>query len=504
MSPTRELELKLEIRRGRLPALRSRALVQLGEAAASDRIVSTYFDTAGRHLRDAGLTLRIRSDGSRRVQTVKRAVGRPGVGTFDRSEWETELSGDEPDLAAAGGSLVSEAVADAPDGLRPVFRSEIGRTTWLVRRDGAAIEVALDDGRVTADAKSALFGEVELELKGGPPAALFGLARALDGTGAFRLGVLTKSERGYRLADGEGRPHRKAEPVGLVRGLATADALAAIVRACIRHFRLNEAAMVEGRAPEALHQARVAIRRLRSALSLFRDVLGDPETERVKVRLRDLAALLGAGRNLDVYLERLESDGAAGETLPPDRLAALRADRERAYDAIAKALASKRFRGLMLDLLIWAEDGAWRRPDDPDARERLDRPVEASAAKILRKRRRRVRKRGRDLDRLDAEARHRVRIEAKKLRYAAEFFSGLVERKADRKRLETFLSALEELQEALGTLNDLETARALRLEHGPAAPEETGGGEPDGKLVADAVAAHEAFVDAKPFWRGFA
>jgi triphosphatase len=208
-----------------------------------------------------------------------------------------------------------------------------------------------------------------------------------------------------------------------------------------------------------------------------------------------------------VYLQRAAAT-PEGEPAPdPAWIAKLEADREAAYDRITKAFASPRFRGLMLDLLAWAEDGAWRRPADPDARARLDQPIEALAAEILDKRRRRVKRRGHDLAGIAPEARHEVRIEAKKLRYAAEFFSGLVEGRTERKRLKAFLSALEDLQEALGDLNDLETARALHEAQAEAGSERVlptdGEEERQAELLERAAAAHRSLTEAKRFWRDF-
>ncbi|NNM73497.1 CYTH and CHAD domain-containing protein [Enterovirga aerilata] len=510
MSDPRELELKLEVGPRGLARLKSRGLKQLGEASARERLASVYFDTADRRLREKGLSLRVRSVGGRHLQTVKGIADGPGIGLFERSEWESEVAGPRPDLAAAARTPVQEALAEkGAGGLRPVFAAEVERTIWLVESEGSTIEVALDEGTIAAEGASRQVAELELELKRGSAADLFALARRLDEAGALRLGVLTKSEQGYRLAEGEAQGFHKAEAVKLKRGTPTAAAFAAIVRACLRHFRLNESGVVEARLPEALHQARVAMRRLRSALSLFKELLGDPESDEIRKRLRTLSGHLGHARNLDVYLARTGTDAAEGRPADPAWIARLRAEREEAYDRIAKVLASKRFRRLMLDLLAWVEDGAWRRPADPDARARLKRPIEVSAAAILDKRRRRVRRRGRDLAELDPEMRHEVRIEAKKLRYAAEFFSGLVEHKAGRKGLKRFLSALEELQEALGDLNDLETARTLHAD-AEARAEEGGAPSPDdeagreAELLERAVAAHRAFSDAKPFWRDFA
>jgi inorganic triphosphatase YgiF len=506
MSDARELELKLEVGPRQLARLKTRALKPLGEPRARQRLGSVYFDTPDHRLRERGLSLRVRSVDGRYVQTVKQANAGQGAGLFDRFEWETEVESAEPDLEAAFRTPIRKALAgDGAGGLHRVFAAEVERTTWLVEHDGAAIEVALDEGTMAAGGAQERIAELELELKRGEAADLFSFARKLDEGGGLKVGILTKSEQGYRLASGERGGFQKAEPVRLTRGMPVADALAAIVRACIRHFRFNEAGVVEARRPEALHQARVAIRRLRSAFSLFRDLLGDAESEVVRERLRAFSGHLGDARNLDVYLARAEAPAEGQAQLDPEWIAKLRADREAAYDRIEKAFASKRFRSLMLDLLAWAENGAWRRPADRDARTRLARPIEDVAADILDKRRRRVRRRGRELDAIEPEARHEVRIEAKKLRYATEFFTGLVEGKAARRRLKTFLSALEELQEVLGDLNDLETAKALAAQAGPDAPPAPLPAQADeGELLARAVAAHQAFSDAKPFWGDFA
>ncbi len=506
MSEPRELELKLEVGPKQLARLRTHMAKTLGQPAARKQLNSVYFDTPDQTLRNEGLSLRLRSAGGKVVQTVKQADNGPGIGLFDRSEWETEVAGEELDLAAAAETPLRKLLGrDGVGRLQPMFSVKVERTTWEVESDAASIEVALDAGTIASDGTGRMIAELELELKRGSAADLFALARGLESAGSLKIGIFPKSEYGYLLASGgKGPEFHKAEAVKLRRGTPTADAVAAIIRACIRHFRLNEAGVVEARRMEALHQARVAIRRLRSALSLFKDLLADPESQGIRELLRGFSSHLGEARNLDVYLARAEAPEEGQPEPDPDWIGKLRADREAAYDRVAKAFASKRYRGLMLDLLAWAEDGAWRKAEEP----RLARPVEELAAAILDKRRRRVRRRGRDLAGIDAEARHQVRIEAKKLRYAAEFFSGLVEGKKDKKRLKAFLSATEHLQEALGELNDFETAKALhadRAEVGTLGLETVLDEESrEQELLDAAVAAHRTFSDKKPFWRDFA
>jgi triphosphatase len=122
-------------------------------------------------------------------------------------------------------------------------------------------------------------------------------------------------------------------------------------------------------------------------------------------------------------------------------------------------------------------------------------------------RKRRVRRKGRGLADLPPEARHRVRIAAKKLRYASEFFAALVEGKKAGKRHKRFLARLETLQEVLGELNDIETGRTLATAH-PGAGRDPTLPPPDpaheARLVADAAKAHRKFRKAEPFWTKFA
>lgn len=514
MSDPRELELKLEVAPEKAAALRARNLRRFGGHGVRERLASVYFDTPKHALRKKGLSLRIRSAGEKRIQTIKDA-GLARAGLFDRPEWESEVGGEVPDLAAAAGTPLEAALSGRrASGLKPVFATEVERTTWTVEADGSEIEVALDEGRIAADGSARMIAELELELKRGSSSALFALARALDAGGALKIGVQTKSERGYRLSAGEAPSSYKAEPLSLRRGMPAGDAVAAIARACIRHFRLNEAILLETRSVESLHQARVAMRRLRSSLSLFRQLVADPETEALKRRLRALSARLGEARNLDVILERASDLGSGQDEAAADLTGVanrMRADREVAYDRVVETLGSKRFRGLMLDVLAWAEDGAWRRTNDAEARARLDQPIEVLAGELLRRGRKRVRKRGRHLGEISPDARHEVRIEAKKLRYASEFFAGLVETKEERRRHKAFLSALHELQGSLGELNDMETGReivaTLTREAGSAvAPPQLGRkaeARREAALLKTAVTAHRAVADAKPFWSKF-
>lgn len=488
MAAPREIELKLELDPLRAAGARRqiRRLPDLRAEGETRRLVSAIFDSGDHALRRGGLVLRIRRDGESRIQTLKAA----GAGMLiERSEWESEVGRDEPDPALIPDPALRARV-EAAGSLAPVLETDFERTLWHVRRQGSDVEVALDLGRIRAGGREVPIGEIELELKSGSAAVLFALGREIVSAVPARLGLQSKSERGYALLDAA-QP-AKAEPFLVGRKMRAGAAFQAIVRTCLRHYCLNEPGIL-ARQVEPLHKARVAIRRLRSCWKLHKALLADAEGARLGRELRALSRSLGTARNLDVHLERIAAEGA------PDELrAAIAADRERAYDRLARQLRSKRNRLLLLDVMAYAETGAWLR--DPARRRARERKVSSFATKILRRRWKKLRKAGRDLAGQTPQARHRVRIDGKVLRYAAEFFAGaFAGRKADGRRRK-MLEALAEMQTHLGDLNDIETAAAYE-----AAFRGSGGmpGQDARKaaLLASAQAAHDRIARGEPFWR---
>lgn len=496
MAVPREVELKLDCAASDLTVLAAHPRLKGAEAAEPDRLVTTYYDTPGRALRAAGLTLRVRAQGGRFVQTVKAGGG--GVGLFDRAEWESEIPDETPDPLAWAGTAAEPILRDAGAPLERLFSSVMMRRVLPVAQGTSCILATLDEGRIEGPAGDAPLCELELEFRGGDPADLFALAQALAETVPLRLGVMSKSARGFALIDGAVPGPCKAEPVELPEGTSTAEVFRIVARACLRHTRLNERAFLEaGHDRDALHQMRVALRRLRSALSLFAPLLeADPRAASFADEIKRVAEPFGRARNLDVYL---------GATLPAlararpdagldDLRARAEAERERAYGAVLAILDSPQWRGLLLDLVGWIETGGWA--------ERADAGEDTRdfAAGVLERARRRLKSRARGLKRLDPEARHRARIAGKKLRYGAEFFAGLYPKRKARRRRAAFGAALADLQDHLGTLNDWQTARSVidGLD-GPSLP------EPDAASVADlldaAAKARTRLLDIKPFWR---
>ncbi|HWU73576.1 MAG TPA: CHAD domain-containing protein, partial [Sphingomonas sp.] len=159
-------------------------------------------------------------------------------------------------------------------------------------------------------------------------------------------------------------------------------------------------------------------------------------------------------------------------------------------------------RGLMLDLAQWSASGEWL--GAVDTAELRDQRAGIFARTALDRLRRKVKRGGRDLANLDDEERHELRKDAKKLRYAAEFFAAQFDRKRQRRRYKRFIAALEALQEALGALNDLVTAPAVLSGLGIANSPGTMAVLFPGShktLLETAGEAHAALVDAGRFWR---
>ena len=262
---------------------------------------------------------------------------------------------------------------------------------------------------------------------------------------------------------------RKAAHVDLGSDTAPAAAFGAIAAECVEHWRTNEALLLTSRAAPHLHQARVGIRRLRSAFSLFRPVLhAVPGARTIAHRLRALAVPFGPARDLDVLLS-----GPLVEDLSDRQRARLFEDREGAYDAVLAVLRSPEWAdtGRDLDALL---AGA---PTWPDAGELTPLARRAVARRALR-----VAGADGRLEEMSAADRHAVRIEAKKLRYGCEFLGDLFPSDEPRVTDEdgtvlvgaaAYARLAEDVQTALGALNDHATADSLLHRVGARAPPST-------------------------------
>jgi inorganic triphosphatase YgiF len=282
-----ELELKFEIAPRDAQRLARDPLLAWAPVSQEDQ-TSVYFDTPKGKLRKAGYTLRLRRSGRKITQTVK-ASG-PDAGLFDRDECECAVRSMRPDFRAAKKTPMGPLLKGRTQAkLRAVAKMRIERTIWPVDDGHSLIEVTTDIGRVEGGECEARVSELELELRRGSELDLFKLAEKLSRHYPLRIGVLSKADRAFALAAGKMARPWKAPRIDLAAGMTVADGFTVIAMSCLKHFRLNEELMVEARDVEALHQMRVAIRRLRSAFDLFAPILEDDDDyERLKKELRTL------------------------------------------------------------------------------------------------------------------------------------------------------------------------------------------------------------------------
>jgi triphosphatase len=456
MAASREVELKLEVPPRSLAQV-TRNLVGPAARKPPAELVSVYFDTKKLKLRKKGLALRVRQIGQRHVQTVKQD-GLARTGLFVRGEWEHDIGGTEPDLDAARKTALEPLLGKKlRRGLTPVFTTRVQRTVHSIRKGNAEIDLILDKGRVQTSRRSAPLCEVELELKQGEKADLFNLARRLAEEVPIQLAVTSKAERGYRLATGDESEAVKIAPVILTPDLDVHSAFQTIAAACLRQLAAN-VPLIRAEDAEGLHQARVALRRLRTTISLFSPMVEDPQTGALKVELKWITGELGPARELEVFLTEVVKLLADGKKRAPGLAVLARDLRQQRKDACKRAriaVESARFRRLVVDTLAWIEVGDWTHNGRKTARSLRERTIADAGADELKRRWEKVLKKGKEVDRLDPERRHKLRIQAKKLRYAAEFLAAAFPGKKSARLRKRFLSHLKELQDALGELNDI-------------------------------------------------
>jgi triphosphatase len=274
----KEIELKLEVPPQELCRLKGwRALS--GKGSGKQDIASVYFDTPKHKLGRNGISLRIRRDGRKRLQTIK---SQGADGSFRRGEWENEIKGDVPDLRKVQGTALEPLLTKRlKRKLMPVFETRVRRIIAPVGRNGRRIEVALDEGEIRAGHRSAPISEVELELKRSDVGEVFELARELGKHVSVKLALNSKSQRGYDLLDNKRIEAARADKIELRHGMSPVEAFLVIGRSILRHIAANESA-VRRSDSEGVHQMRVGLRRLRGAMALFKRFLGDKQSERIK------------------------------------------------------------------------------------------------------------------------------------------------------------------------------------------------------------------------------
>ena len=425
---------------------------------ASRRVFSAYYDTADYRLQRAGVALRLRREGKRWIQTIKSA-GNAAAGLHRRNEHETEVAAQLlsfPAMIEAGfGKLIAER--KTREALQVAFTTDFKRSSTSIRPSvGTIIEVSLDRGAIVANEQREPICEIELELKAGDTDALFDLALEIARDLPVRLDNRSKAQRGYALAAHIEPAPVKASTPPLSADMTLDDAFVAIAFHSLAHLQDNEIGLLAGRDPEYLHQARIALRRLRSVFRLFDAVIPKSHFSQALDGLKQVARLLGEARDLDVFaVETLSHTGSAQHT----GVAALRQrtqdSRQRAGRAVRAAMTAPEYTVLLLRLARSLAAGQWRRETGRAANANMT--LLRFATKLVSHRYARVKRRHRHIGQLGFAELHRLRIRVKRLRYAIEFFLPLFAGDKAKGALQT----LVDLQALLGRLNDDVTAWKL-------------------------------------------
>ncbi|MGJ7510771.1 CHAD domain-containing protein [Variovorax sp. GT1P44] len=466
------------------------------------RLRARYFDTADGALAAHRIVLRLRKEGGQWVQTAKA----PTSGPLERHEHnfdlpamgarEVPLPRIERHEGTPVGELITKVLREAGHdpamvALVALYGTDVWRTTREMRTGDALVELAFDRGEVRAGANARALCELEIELKHGSPQSMLELAQRWRNRYGLWLDTVSKSARGERLAKGiqHGSP-TKAQRPALADDLTGAQIFRAVLNSCLAQILPNASEVAAGSTDaEHVHQLRVGIRRLRTALREMADLAPsiDPAWEPALV---DAFRALGAQRDrehlLQTYQPLIEAVGGPPVVWPAPSAG---------MPEPAEVASGAAFQTVLMQLVAASlpEEGA-----DDDAEEG------ASPSAVLRKRlsdlHRKVVRDGRRFEALEPTAQHRVRKRLKRLRYLGEFVAPLFgERQASR-----YLKGLEPAQDALGKHNDDAVAIAAYRD---AAPHDGRAwfavGWLSARQPADAVECRKALdkiAEAKPFW----
>jgi triphosphatase len=456
-----EIELKLLAPQGILDKLCETPVIMqhARNRGAFQRLETVYYDTPERLLFQRGMSLRVRRSGKHFVQTLKLLpdIGQP----LARRQWETPVDGITPDLARLPAAEIGDPVTTlTSDALVPVFATKVRRHARQLDLPDASVEIVFDEGTIEAGARQEVLSEIELELKSGNAGVLFDLATQLLDAAPLQVGTRSKAERGYALAFDVVQPAAKAVPIGITAEHLVDDVIALLVGACWHQLLKNHIVAEEGHDPEGVHQMRVGLRRLRTICALFRRDIPSPFFQAINSEAKWLMQQLGPARDWDVFAATTVTRRvtAALEVNLGGLCEAIERQRQTSYAALQAVLADRRCNRFLLSLGQWVERRGWRHDIDSDALAALSQPIATLSDRILTRLQRKALERGAHFRQLNNDAQHDLRIDLKKLRYAAEFFLPLYAGHASAKR---YAARLSKLQGSLGRTRDIAATRIL-------------------------------------------
>jgi triphosphatase len=453
-----ELELKFRVlpsqRAGLLKALGNRKLERLP-------LLARHVDTADGLLARHHMALRLRQEGGRRVQTLE-GIGPHG---FERLEHDVELGAVGPDAASmtvdprrhegspVGDRLLALLETHGNPALREVHVTDVARIRRSVRHHDALVEWALDEGVVRAGTATAPISELELELKEGEPASLYAMALDWQGRHGLWLDAISKSERARLLARGQAfSAPVKAQPPRwdkkAARAMSGEQMLRTLAATCLSQILPNASEIAAGSLEaEHVHQLRVGLRRLRSALREMAGFAGalDPEWE---TPVRRVFAALGAVRDHEVFLDSVAPRLLHAGAPVADFADAVSVDEDE--QALGGLVRGGPFQAALLQLMAFAYGGDPR----PGPHEHAHSAALAVLCDRLTRMQRQVARDAKRFETMAFAQQHRVRKRLKRLRYVAAFLCPLY----PQRDVAAWLKKVKPAQEALGRHVDLLTA----------------------------------------------
>ena len=490
-----ELELGLDpADAARLPRLAALAPLRVNGARTRTRAVRiVWHDGLDGALAREGLALAEQRPGWRLERLAPRAARWPPGAP-------PPVLAEARDLAGLG----HPPVDPPPDPLTPMaaFEGRALRLALAVEHEPVTLTLLNGTLRAVTTERPAS----RITLAGAEPAVL---AVALALAGELRAGVPRAGLAAEALAVTRGipPPPRHVGAPDLPPGLSVADAFAHVLghlTDVILHFAPAAAGGQDG--PEPVHQMRVALRRLRSAITVFRPAVRCPAVEAADRALKALAARLGPTRDWDVFVT--ETGARVGAAFPAERkvqglLAAAERRRRACHAELRRYLEGEEFRRLGIGLACLAGGDAWRATLAEAEQTALAAPLADFANAVLNRRLERLTQLDDDIEALDPPALHAIRIRAKRLRYAAEIFAPLYDGKSGRR----YMRRLTALQDRLGALNDGAVAETLLGELGAGRLAFASGvvfgfvGAHGGHTRGRVARAWEKFHRLAPFWQ---
>lgn len=421
-------------------------------------LTDTYYETGDWRLYRAGYALRVRrgenstEDGFEATMKSLAAGEDDADGLRRRREISGEVEGAGPEALGEAAGRIGDYLRAlvGPEDLRQIFTVKTRRSAYTLSLQGAQVgEVALDETEILLDNEEepVQLRRIEVEVD---PEALSSLEHFVERLRAdCKLSPATASKYQAALFARGLTPPGPLDlgPKTVDDSLTVGEVAFAVMREQFELFLAHEPGTRLGEDTEKLHDMRVASRRLRAAMKIFKDAL-PVRFGKVQDELRHFDRALGEVRDVDVQLQQL--DVWTDEAEPEDRESleelrdVLKEQRGKARKAMLRTLDSRRYARFVESLTALLERG-------PSHRSRAaQRPVLDVAPDLIHHRYRKVRKAGDRITRESpGEGYHDLRKKGKRLRYALEFLSGVYGKPAGK-----LISSLKDLQDVLGDHQD--------------------------------------------------